>query len=209
MKFRITKSLLDAWYWSFKLEDGYDTFMKVMNREPIQPTKKMLDGTQFENCVNGVLDGNPISEDHEWFRGVSEMAWYLDGSQQQVNLGREITVDGVTFLVHGILDYLRAGVIYDCKFTSNYHLNKYLHSAQHILYLYLVPEARRFEYCVSNGKEVFWEKYPRYIVPEPDDIIRDFMRFLDKQNLVDIYTDKWEVSKYDKFKLEQIQTGGA
>ena len=207
MKFRITKSLLDAWYWSFKLEDGYDTFMKVLNREPIQPTTKMLKGTQFENCVNGVLDGNPIPEDHEWFRGVSTMAEYLDGSQQQVNLGREITVDGVTFLVHGILDYLRAGVIYDCKFTSNYHLNKYLHSAQHILYLYLVPEARRFEYCVSNGTDVFWEKYPRYIVPEPDEIIRDFMRYLGKQNLVDIYTKNWEVSSYGK--LEQIYTGRA
>ena len=74
MKFRITKSLLDAWYWSFKLEDGYDTFMKVLNREPIQPTTKMLKGTQFENCVNGVLNGNPIPEDHEWFRGVTTMA---------------------------------------------------------------------------------------------------------------------------------------
>ena len=63
--------------------------------------------------------------------------------------------------------------------------------------MYLVPEARRFEYCVSNGTDVFFEKYPRYIIPEAEDIIRDFMKFLDKQNLVDTYCDKWEVSKYD------------
>ena len=197
MRFRLTKTLLDAWYWSYRLDDGWDTFMKVLNREPIQPSVKMLQGTQFENCLNNVLDGNPISEDHEWYSVITQLADYLDGSQQQVVLTRGITVDGVDFLVHGVLDYLRAGVIYDLKFTKNYHLNKYLHSSQHPFYMYLVPEARRFEYCVSNGTDVFFEKYPRYIIPEAEDIIRDFMKFLDKQNLVDTYCDKWEVSKYD------------
>ena len=197
MRFRLTKTLLDAWYWSYRLDDGWDTFMKVLNREPIQPSVKMLQGTQFENCLNNVLDGNPISEDYEWYGVITQLADYLDGSQQQVVLTRGITVDGVDFLVHGVLDYLRAGVIYDLKFTKNYHLNKYLHSSQHPFYMYLVPEARRFEYCVSNGTDVFFEKYPRYIIPEAEDIIRDFMKFLDKQNLVDTYCDKWEVSKYD------------
>ena len=197
MRFRLTKTLLDAWYWSYRLDDGWDTFMKVLNREPIQPSVKMLQGTQFENCLNNVLDGNPISEDHEWYSVITQLADYLDGSQQQVVLTRGITVDGVDFLVHGVLDYLRAGVIYDLKFTKNYHLNKYLHSSQHPFYMYLVPEARRFEYCVSNGTDVFFEKYPRYIIPEAEDIIRDFMKFLDKQNLVDTYCEKWDVAKYD------------
>ena len=197
MRFRLTKTLVDSWYWSYRLDDGWDTFMKVLNREPIQPSVKMLQGTQFENCLNNVLDGNPISEDHEWYGVITQLAEYLDGSQQQVVLTRGITVDGVDFLVHGVLDYLRAGVIYDLKFTKNYHLNKYLHSSQHPFYMYLVPEARRFEYCVSNGTDVFFEKYPRYIIPEAEDIIRDFMKFLDKQNLVDTYCEKWDVAKYD------------
>lgn len=198
MRYRLTKSLLDAWYYSFVLDSGYDTFMDVLNRIPIEPTKKMQNGTEFEGYVNGVLNGIPVPENHKWYKGIMTMAEYLEGSQQQVNLHREITVDGMDFLVHGVLDYLRFGVIYDCKFTSNYHLNKYLHSAQHIFYLYLVPEARRFEYVASDGKEVFWEKYPRYIVPEPNDLIRDFIRYLDKQNLIEIYFKNWEVSNYGK-----------
>jgi len=198
MRYRLTKSLIDAWYYSFILDSGYDTFINVLNRIPIEPNKKMLDGTEFEGCVNSVLNGMTMPEDHKWYKGVMAMAEYLEGSQQQVNLHREITVDGVDFLIHGVLDYLRFGVIYDCKFTSNYHLNKYLHSSQHPFYLYLVPEARRFEYVISDGKEVFWEKYPRYIVREPDEIIRDFMRYLDKQNLAETYFKNWEVSTYGK-----------
>jgi hypothetical protein len=198
MRYRLTKSLLDAWYYSFRLDEGYETFLDVLNRIPIQPNDRMLRGTEFESCVNSALDGNPVPENHKWYHGIMTMAEYLEGSQQQVNLHREITVDGVDFLIHGVLDYLRAGVIYDCKFTSNYHLNKYLNSSQHPFYLYLVPEARRFEYVISNGTDVFWEKYPRYIVQEPDGIIRDFMRFLDKQNLTDIYFKNWEVSYYGK-----------
>ena len=198
MRYRLTKSLIDAWYYSFILDSGYDTFINVLNRIPIEPNKKMLDGTEFEGCVNSVLNGMTMPEDHKWYKGVMTMAEYLEGSQQQVNLHREITVDGVDFLIHGVLDYLRFGVIYDCKFTSNYHLNKYLRSSQHPFYLYLVPEARRFEYVISDGKEVFWEKYPRYIVREPDEIIRDFMRYLDKQNLAETYFKNWEVSTYGK-----------
>ena len=117
MRYRLTKSLIDAWYYSFILDSGYDAFINVLNRIPIEPNKKMLDGTEFEGRVNSVLNGMTMPEDHKWYKGVMTMAEYLEGSQQQVNLHREITVDGVDFLIHGVLDYLRFGVIYDCKFT--------------------------------------------------------------------------------------------
>ena len=192
-KYRITKTLLDSWMWSYKRYDGYDGFIKTLNRQKIPVTKAMLDGTRFENCVNGVLDGNCIEPDHEWYDGIMQVADRVQGSQQQVVLYRDIKVDGVNFLIHGILDYLRAGVVFDCKFSKNYHLNHYLNSTQHPVYMYLVPEARRFEYCVSDGKYLYVESYPRDIVPELEPIILNFKRFLEKQNLVETYCDKWRV----------------
>ena len=195
LKMRITKTLLDSWLWSYKTDDGYEKFLKTLNREKIQPTTKMLTGVQFENVLNNVLNGEYISPDHEWYSAISEMSEELSGSQQQVVLFKEIKVDGVRFLLHGVLDYLKAGVVYDLKFTKNYHLNKYFSSTvQHPMYMELVPEARLFEYIISDGKEVFRERYPRDIVEPIEPYIKNFMRFLEKQNLIDTYTEKWRVN---------------
>ena len=59
-RFLITQSLLSSWLWSYKLEDGYEDFLKTLRREPIQQTKAMLEGIRFENCLNAVLDGAEI-----------------------------------------------------------------------------------------------------------------------------------------------------
>ena len=194
-KLRITKTLLDSWLWSYKTEDGYEKFLKTLNREKIQPTTQMLMGTQFENVLNNVLNGEYISPDHEWYPVISEMSEELQGSQQQVVLFRDITVDGVDFLLHGVLDYLRASVIFDCKFTKNYYLNKYFSTTvQHSMYMELVPEARLFEYIISDGNYVYREKFPRDIVEPIEPTIRDFMKYLDMHNLVNIYAEKWRVN---------------
>ena len=59
-KLRITQTLLSSWLGSFKYDTGYDDFICTLNREKKQPTKAMLDGIKFENCVNNVLDGATI-----------------------------------------------------------------------------------------------------------------------------------------------------
>ena len=194
-KFRLTKTLLDSWIYSFKRDTGYEDFIKTLNREKIQPNKKMLLGQQFENCVNGVLNGNYISPNHEWYDGIMLMAEHVQGSQQQVVLFRDIKVDGINFMMHGVLDYLRAGIVFDCKFTKNYTLNHYLNSTQHPVYMYLVPEARQFEYCISDGKYLYIEKYPREIIPDLEPIIKYFMAYLDRHNLVDTYVEHWRVNE--------------
>lgn len=194
-RFRITKTLLDAWIYSFKRDDGYEDFLRTLNREKKQPTAQMLMGTQFENVLNSVLLGEHLPEDHEWKFPITEMSEELWGAQQQVVLFKEIDVDGVPFLLHGVLDFLRAGVVFDCKFTKNYYLNKYFSSTvQHQMYMELVPEARLFEYIISDGKYVYREKYPREIVDPIEPYIRNFMQFLDMHNLVNIYTEKWRVN---------------
>lgn len=190
-KFRLTQSLLSAYLWTFKKEDGYEDFLSVLNREKKQPTVAMLDGIRFENVLNSVLLGEHLPEDHEWKFPITEMATELWGAQQQVTLFREINVDGVDFLIHGVLDYLRAGHIWDCKFSKRYELNKYLGSPQTAFYMYLVPEAFDMTYIISDGKYVYREKYPREIVDPIEPYIRNFMQFLDMHNLVNIYTEKW------------------
>jgi hypothetical protein len=104
-------------------------------------------------------------------------------------------VDGQPILLHGVLDYLKAGHIYDCKFTKNYHLNKYYweHTTQTAMYLALVPEAIDFTYIVSDGKYVYRERYPRDIVPPIEPTIKCFMDYLKKHELFEIFTEKWRV----------------
>ena len=195
-KVRITKSLLDSWLWAFKRDDGWDDFLSVLHREKKPPTQAMLDGTRFENVLNNVLNGEAIPADHEWVSVIAEMSKDLYGAQQQVTLFQDCEVNGQPFLLHGVLDYLRAGRIWDCKFTKNYHLNKYFweETSQTAMYLALVPEARDFTYIISDGKYVYRERYQRDIVPPIEPTINNFMQYLKKHGLWDVYCEKWRVN---------------
>ena len=64
-KLRITQSLLSSFSWVFRKDDGYDSFLRTLNREPNPQTKAMLDGIRYENVLNSVLNGEPIPEDWE------------------------------------------------------------------------------------------------------------------------------------------------
>lgn len=193
-KIRVTQSLLSAWEYGFKSDEGYEDFLKALNREKKQPTEAMLDGIRFENCLNSVLKGEEIPKDHEWYAVITEMAKELDGAQQQVTLFKEIEVDGCQILLHGVLDYLRESHIWDCKFSKRYQLNKYLGSPQTPMYLALVPEARDFTYIISDGKYVYREKYPHEIVPKIEVTLHFFLAYLKKHNLFEIFESKWRVA---------------
>ena len=195
-KVRITKSLLDSWLWALKREDGWDDFLSTLHREKKPPTQAMLDGTRFENVLNNVLKGEAIPADHEWASVITEMSKDLYGAQQQVVLFSDCEVNGQPFLLHGVLDYLRAGSIWDCKFAKNYHLNKYFWegTSQTAMYLALAPEARDFTYIISDGNYVYRERYPRDIVPPIEPVINNFMQYLKKHGLWEVYCEKWRVN---------------
>ena len=197
-KVRVTKSLLDGWLWSYKRDSGWEDFIKTLNREPLQPTKAMLDGTRYENVLNNVLDGVPIAPDHEWYKPITEMTQELSGAQQQVNLFADTGIEygGYKILLHGVLDYLVRGHIYDCKFSKTYHLNKYFweDTTQTALYLALVPEAMDFTYIISDGKYVYRERYPREIVPPIENTVIQFCKFLERQNLINTFFEKWRIN---------------
>lgn len=193
-KVRVTQSLLSSWQGVFKYESGWEDFLTTLNREKKQPTQAMLDGIRYENCLNSVLNGEQITEDHEWYAPITEMAAELDGAQQQVTLFKDITVaDDQPVLLHGVLDYLREGHIWDCKFSKRYALNKYLNSPQTAIYLELVPEAFDFTYIVSDGKYVYRERYPREIVPMIHITINQFYDYLKQHELWNTYVEKWSV----------------
>ena len=195
-KVRVTKSLLDSWLYSFRKEDGYEDFLRTLNREKTPPTQAMLDGTAYENMLNNVLNGEPLYQDNEYYNVLLEMACELQGSAQQVVLFKDTEVDGVPTLLHGVLDYLIASHIYDCKFSKTYHLNKYLweYTAQTGMYLALVPEAVDFTYIITDGKYVYRERYPREIVPPVEDTIKQFYKFLRQHDLWDTFFEKWRVN---------------
>lgn len=202
-KYHLTQSLLSDFARIFTSEDGYEGFIKSLNRQKKPPTEAMLKGVEFESCVNSVLNGAYIPKEHKWYKPVMQLKDLLDGSQQQVSIKRDMIVDGVCFELHGILDFLKAGIIYDTKFSTHYYMNKYLHSPQHPLYFYLVPEAYEFNYLSCDGQFIYKETYRPEDTMSIEVTIRQFMKFLEKYNLIETYTSTWNLDAYYKSKLKQ------
>ena len=154
-RFLMTQSLLSAWAYQFDCFEGCEddaqaAFLRTLNREPGEVTEAMMNGRTFEDRVYRAAEGKTIRSDAKWREGALAIAEIIRGAQIQVKVSREIVVDGMTFLLYGILDALKAGVIYDVKFLSKSLSSadvygKYLQSAQHPAYFYLVPEAREFQ----------------------------------------------------------------
>lgn len=197
-KVRITQSLLSSWVYIYKKETGYEEFLAALNRKKSAPTFEMLEGNRFESCLNSVLNGEFIPEDHEWYKPITEMAEELKGSQQQVTIFKDTFVDGERVLLHGVLDYLVAGHIYDCKYSVSYGGRKgknckYYFSPQTSMYMSLVPEAKDMTYIICDGEFVYRERYPRDIVPPIEPTVKQFYDFLKTQNLWDVYVENWKV----------------
>lgn len=193
-KFLITQTLLSSWQYAIASGDMTE-FAETLQRKKKQPTKAMLDGQRFENVVESVATGTAIESDHEWYRPVTEIADIVKGGQYQVKLSRELIVGGITFVCFGVLDFLKAGIIYDTKFSKTYRIGKYMGSPQHPMYFYLCPEAYKFEYIVSDGKWVYRERYTPDEVTPIESTIKHFMAFTEAFGLVDTYCKNWK-SKY-------------
>ncbi len=190
-KFLITQTLISSWQYGLILENGYEDFLATLRRERRPPTKLMLEGRRFESVINAVCNGAEITEEHEWYKPVTEIVGIVGDAQQQVRLYRDINVGGISFLVNGVIDYLLAGQIFDAKYSKSYRMGKYLTSPQAPFYFYLIPEARTFTYLISDGKYIYTETYRPDEVEPIERTIKNFMGFLDKMNLVETYTTAW------------------
>lgn len=205
-RYLITQSLLSSWLYVFDCFDGcedsaMDAFLHTLRREPEdlddEQRQRIQNGIDFEQAVYSEASGQLRAPHPKWERGICEIAAFLKGAQTQVKVSREIQVAGITFLVYGILDALREGVIYDVKFKNKSFgsldlAGDYLGSPQHPLYFYLVPEARQFRYMVSDGQDLYIEQYEPEDCPSAADLILQFVQFLKANNLMDTYLQHWQ-----------------
>lgn len=125
-----------------------------------------------------------------------KVAEYVAGGQYQVKLQRELQTCGMTFLVYGILDCLKAGEIFDIKFKTKSFgslelAGSYLESPQHSAYFYICPEAYKFTYLVSDGADLYTEEYTPEMTRPIEEIISDFVQFLNDTNNLSTYKEKW------------------
>lgn len=200
-RYLVTQSLLSAWGYTFDCYEGNEEearreFLRVLNREPGEATQAMLNGIAFENAVYASAAGQDRPLIDRWESGIQQVAQILQGATFQVRATRGILVDGDIYIVHGVLDALKAGTIYDVKFSSKSFNSvdlpgKYLESPQHPAYFYLVPEAEEFKYLVSDGEEIYIESYRREDTREIGEIIAEFVQSLRMDGLLELYREKW------------------
>ena len=183
----ITASLLNSWLYLYKANENYiaksyDDFIKTLNREPIEETPAIIKGREFEDkAYSGEID---------------YMLPYVNNAEIQVKAKRNFTVDNNDYLIYGICDLLKGGVIYDIKRVRQYERSKYNWSAQHIVYFYLFKGAYEFIYlAVDDNEHLYKEEYysDQFNIKDfLSQIIRDFINFLKANNLYEIYLTKWE-----------------
>lgn len=201
MALLITQSLISSWAYAHDCyqgceEDAYAEFLNTLNRIPKDATPEMQNGIDFENEVYAEAEGRRREPHTKWESGIQAVANVIRGGQFQVREQRPLTVCGKELLVYGVLDALKAGQIYDVKFSNKSFgsaelAGKYLASAQHPAYFYLVPEAYQFTYLVSDGEDLYTETYTRKLARPFEEIAEEFITFLDKSGLIGIYEEKW------------------
>lgn len=194
MRYLLTHSLLSSWLYAMKDMGGRDTyqeFLQVLRREPTPRTEAIQNGIDFEDLVTAITLGKG-DEESPWYPAARKVAGIVQGGILQCKASHPIEVDGVSLLLYGRLDCLKAGVIDDIKYSTSYERGKYLGSTQHPTYFELVPEAETFQYIISNGTEVWTEAYRRDETPSIYPTISQFLAFLNDVGLMDIYRKGWE-----------------
>ena len=201
MAYMITHSLLSAWLRSIS-ENPFDDatqedsskeeFLRVLRREPTPTTEAMQNGIDFEDMVTALTQGRPTDpKKAAWLEAAQKVADIVRGGQLQYAAKQYVQAYGTEIMLYGRLDALKAGHIYDIKFSKSYERGKYYDSTQHPMYLQLIPEAMDFTYLVSNGTDVWTECYRR---EEPAPImytVNNFLSWLHTMGLMQLYQEKW------------------
>lgn len=186
----ITPTLLNSWQYNIKngtLED----FIKVLNKEEFEPSESIQKGFEFEAYMQ------------ENYKET------LNGAYQVV-----VSKEYEDYLLYGKVDCLKGGIIYDYKYTANYDVGKFFNNYQTLMYLEMIPEAKKMVYLITNKFEkedyadidymdtakieytvgdIFREEYTKDMFPETiDSILHKFEEWLKQYNLFDLYAKKWK-----------------
>lgn len=173
-KYYITPTLLNSW--QYNINNGtLEDFIKVLNKEEFVPSESILIGFDFEKYMQ-----NNYPE--------------TLGGAYQVKVSKEHG----DYLLYGIIDCLKGGIIYDYKFTKNYEVGKFFNNHQTLMYLEMVPEASKMIYLITNKfdkkpENIFREEYTKDLFPETiDSILSKFEAWLKEYKLWDVYVEKWK-----------------
>ena len=141
----VTHSLLSSWLHLIR-ENPYEDlttegdplaeFMLVLRREPTPRTEAMQNGIDFENLVTAIVNGHD-DPNNPWNWAAGQIAAIIKGGQLQFKARRTIQVRGMDVVLYGRLDALKAGTIYDIKFSKGYERGKFYSSTQHPTYILL------------------------------------------------------------------------
>lgn len=207
----MTQSLLSSWQHFLDADDSYaDTalasFLSTIRREEKEPTPAMQAGIDFEAAINGVVAGTKICDIKEKFdRVVYKFARMCMGGQPQVPISGTLKVGNLDFLLYGVCDYVKAGIIYDIKRVQRYEYGKYQNSPQHPMYLHLLPSASRFTYLIFDGSNTYAETYRRGDFEPIEATIQRFINWLLKNGYINDYFSNWSVTKEREEKADGIQ----
>lgn len=202
-RFMVTHSLLSSWLYSMNSSpyedatsdrDSFAEFMQVLRREPTPTTDAMQKGIDFEDLVTAIVKNDAVgmSRNPDWYDAAKQIADIVGGGSLQHRARKSTEIFGMTILMYGRLDALKAGTIYDIKFSGSYDRGKYFDSTQHPMYLDLVPEANDFVYLVSDGKNVYKERYRRDETQDIAIIIRNFICWLNEKGLLGTFKQYWK-----------------
>jgi hypothetical protein len=217
-RYLITASLLSSWAYQFSDFYGmYDSeekaeqaeeraekeFLSTLRRERTPTTEVQQRGIDFENLATLIAEGkgydeamalNPGQKDWErWYDGAYRIALKVQGGVFQSAFSAPLTIGDTEYLLYGRLDALKAGVIYDIKYSSRYEYGNFYESAQHSMYLAIVPEAHAFTYLVYRPDAgVFEETYRRENTPDIAQIITGFAYYLRTHDLTGLYREHWK-----------------
>ena len=150
-------------------------------------------GIEFEDMVYRASLGD-YTQEHKPERDLAAAISFgqrLKGAAYQARASKLVDIHGMPINLVGIADFLQAGRIIDIKRVMRYEYGKYQFSAQHPMYLELVPPALDFSYLVSNGTDVWTETYRRDETPSIYPIVTDFLRWLEATGLMPVYLQHW------------------
>lgn len=199
--YRITHSLLSAWDYATGDRAGDDSlaeFVKTLKREPKQRTPAMQAGADFEDAVTfyaahgymKVEDMVACSEAE--FKAIAYFGNKVRWAAPQVRAEKEVKICGMDFLLVGVADYLKAGIIYDTKRIGMYEYGRYVGNTQHPMYFELFPEAVRFDYLIFDGYQTHVETFRRTDCEPIQNHIARFTRDLRDVGLLETYKEYWE-----------------
>lgn len=202
-RYLMTHSLLSSWLYAMKdspfedvtsERDAFGEFLQVLRRELTPTTEAMQKGIDFEDLVTAIVrdDAEGMRRNPDWYDAANQIAQIVRGGSLQHRARKVMEISGMMFVIYGRLDALKAGTIYDVKFSGSYDRGKYFDSTQHPMYFELVPEANDFVYLISNGKEVYREHYRRDEAADITVTIGSFVSWLTANGLLETYKQHWQ-----------------